>query len=148
MIKIGNCYLSESQIAAIQPSADGTRADVHLVNGGVLTVKVLEDDLRDLLGRTGIMQVVSAAEPLVMSPSEEFELKSAYENGCLFVAKDKNGQVFAYKEKPQRGKIDWACASDLYSPFRLRGDFDFLSFEDEEPLDLDALFGGFPAEGE
>ncbi len=141
MIKIGECYFSRDQIAAIKPCADGENADVYLVNGAVITARVWTDEVQDLLGRAGILQVVSSVEDFSIPTADELALRSAYEAGCLFVAKDKNGQVFAYKGKPKRGKIDWMYSSDL-TPLRLRGDFDFLSFEDEEPLDLDALFGG------
>ena len=129
MIKIGRCFFNEDQIAAIQPLIDGRGADVYLVRGAVVSVDVEEDELPD-----------SAVEVLAFAPMENQELWLAYEDGFLFVAKDKSGQVYAYKERPEKEGCEWIYTGEGAGTKRLHGDFDCLSFEDEEPLNLYALF--------
>lgn len=142
MIKIGRSYFNESQIAAIQPSAAGDYADVYLVRGAVITEKIWEDDLQALLEEAGLLVSVPAADPLIISPVENAELWSAYEDGYLFAAKDKSGQVYAYRDEPEKGTGEWIYTGyEEAGTRRLHGKFDFLSFEDEKPLDLADLFG-------
>ena len=139
MIKIGRCFFNENQIAAIQPLIDGRGADVYLVRGAVVSVDVEEDELQELLEAAGLLSSDSAVEVLAFAPMENQELWLAYEDCYLFAAKDYNGQVFAYKRRPKKHSACWDD-SGSGKPRRLHGDFDCLSFEDEEPLDLDALF--------
>ena len=142
MIKIGRCFFNEDQIAAIQPLIDGRGADVYLVRGAVVSVDVEEDELQELLEAAGLLSPDSAVEVLAFAPMENQELWLAYEDGSLFVAKDKSGQVFAYKKRPpKKGQSEWLY-DGTDEPRRLHGDFDCLSFEDDEPLDLNALFSG------
>ncbi len=139
MIKIGRCFFNETQIAAIQPLIDGVGADVYLVRGAVVSVDVEQNELQELLQTAGLRSPASAVEVLTFAPKENQELWLAYEDGYLFAAKDNNGQVFAYKRRPEKYSACWDD-SGPGQPRRLHGDFDCLSFEDEEPLDLDALF--------
>lgn len=141
MIKIGRSYFNESQIAAIQPSAAGDYADVYLVRGAVITEKIWEDDLQALLEEAGLLVSVPAVNPLIIPPTENAELWTAYEDGYLFAAKDKSGQAYAYKEEPEKGTSEWIYTGEEAGTRRLHGEFDFLSFEDDEPLDLADLFG-------
>lgn len=140
MIKIGRCFFNEDQIAAIQPLIDGRGADVYLVRGAVVSVDVEEDELQELLEAAGLLSPDSAVEVLAFAPMENQELWLAYEDGFLFVAKDKSGQVYAYKERPEKEGCEWIYTGEGAGTKRLHGDFDCLSFEDEEPLNLYALF--------
>lgn len=146
MIKIGKCYFSESQIVAIQPSNDGRHADVYLVRGAVISVDVWEDDLPALLERAGLLSPGPAVEVLTFAPQECLDLKTAFADGYRFVAKDQTGQVYAYKQQPKKRGYEWT-ASEEAAARRLHGEFECLSFEDDEPLSLDALFSGGDAEG-
>ncbi len=146
MIKIGKCYFNGSQIAAIQPRNDGQRADVILTHGLVIPTDVLEEDLPALLRQAGLLPSAGAdVEILTFSPKEHQELLLAYKDGYLFVAKDKTGQVYAYNRPPIKRTYEWGTAEGTVAQ-RLYGEFECLSFEDDEPLSLDALFSGDDAE--
>lgn len=140
MIKIGKCYFNESQIAAIQPGNDGRNADVYLDCGMIISVDVREDNLPALLERAGLLSAGPAVEVLTFAPKEHQELWLAYDDGYLFVAKDQTGQVYAYKQQPEKRGYEWT-ASEEAAARRLHGEFESLSFEDDGPLDLEALFG-------
>lgn len=155
MIKIGDSYFNESQIAAIQPSTTGMHADVYLLRGAVISVDVERDDLQELLEDAGLLTSGFGVDVFTFAPGENQELWLAYEDGYLFAAKDKNGQVFAYKLKPKKRGAEWALSNGDLEARRLHGDFDCLSFDDDEPLDLVELFsfrdagedeGGFDGE--
>lgn len=141
MIKIGDCYFARSQIAAIQPSGMEMSGTVYLVQGSAVSVKVRADDLPELLAEAGLLYHAPAVDPIVLSAGEHQSLWLAFEDGYRFAAKDRSGQVFAYKKMPYKGTSEWGCAADAGDDVRrLHGDFDFLLFEDNEPLDLDAFF--------
>lgn len=140
MIKIGRSYFNERQIAAIQPNIPDDRVDVYLVRGAVISEEVHEDDLQELLERAGLLVNAPAVDPLIIPPTENAELWTAYEDGYLFAAKDQSGQVYAYSVRPEKQTQTWIDADGGKAPRRLHGDFDFLSFEDEAPLALHDLF--------
>ncbi len=140
MLKIGRSYFNESQIAAIQPSYAGDTIDVYLVRGAVISERIREDDLQEVLEAAGLLQFTG--NPLgvvVFTRSERDALFRAWEDGYLFAAKDRNGQVFAYSSLPGKFAACWDDHGDC-KPLRLIGDFDALSFEDDVPLDLTAFF--------
>lgn len=69
-------------------------------------------------------------------------MSARYEQGFRFAAKDQNGKAFVYSAKPTKGKESW-LNNDYESELRrLRGGFDALSFDDEEPLEISALLAG------
>lgn len=143
MVKIGRCYFNEAQIAAIEPNHRGAFARVYLVRGAVISVDVHEEDLQGLLERAGLLH--TAGEPVTMlefTVAEHDALWRAWEDGYLFVAKDISGQVYAYANRPTKHKQTWIDDDDDegLAPRRLPGDYVALSFEDDEPLDLLALF--------
>lgn len=140
MIKIGDSYFNETQIAAIQIGAMGMHADVYLIRGAVISVDVEKDDLQEILESAGLISYGPKVDPLDIPATESDELWAAYEDGYLFAAKDKNGQVYAYKEEPEKGASEWVYTGEEAGTKRLHGDFDFLSFEDEVPLSLHNLF--------
>lgn len=148
MIKIGRSYFNERQIAAIQPNIPGDRVDVYLVRGAVISEEIHEDDLQELLERACLLVNAPAVDPLIIPPTENAELWTAYEDGYLFAAKDKSGQVYAYKEEPEKGASEWIYTGEEAGTRRLHGEFDFLSFEDEAPLSLHNLFSSSDEEEE
>lgn len=141
MIKIGRCYFNESEIAAIEPDRDGDSADVFLARGSVIHVDVHEGDLQALLERAGILQTVGDPISLLeFSPVEHGALWQAWNDGYLYVAKDSTSQVYAYIGMPEKGRQTWRDSNSGEAPKRLPGDYSALSFEDDEPLSLAALF--------
>ena len=81
MIKIGRSYFNERQIATIQPNISGDHADVYVVRGAVISEEVHEDDLQELLERAGLLVSAPEVDPLIIPPTENAELWTAYEDG-------------------------------------------------------------------
>lgn len=147
MIKIGNTYFREDQIAAIRAEPEIDRIHVFLLSGQVVVEDADVDLLCGMLIDAGLFFTGDAVEVLAFAPSENLELRKAYDDGYLFAAKDKSGQVYAYKKKPEKGAGEWfGSTEEDYVSRRLHGDFECLSFEDDAPLDLVALFSGASTE--
>lgn len=153
MIRLGNVILSEDCIMAVQPATSKDLFDpkddfdgvfVHISNVGPILVKASMEETAKALERVGLLEPANAKaaeiEPWMMfTPGELDELRTRYEQGFRFAARDKNGKAFVYSAKPTKGKESWLnndCESELR---RLRGDFDALSFDDEEPLEISVL---------
>lgn len=156
MIRLGNVILSEDCIMAVRPAPhkdlfnpknDFEGVLVHISNVGPILVKASMDEAVKVLERVGLLEPANAKaaeiEPWVMfTPGELDELSARYEQGFRFAAKDQDGKAFVYSAKPTKGNRSW-LNNDYESELRrLRGGFDALSFDDEEPLEISALLAG------
>lgn len=73
------------------------------------------------------------------SDVRDYILKSLYENKYMFLARDKDGILNAYKDKPRKLSIGWIGDEvTWYRVFEVKGEniFDCVKWEDEEPLDI------------
>lgn len=138
----------EDAIAAIEPCANGEcgRFWVHLTaaaHGGSVAVSGMSDEeLSSALERAGLLPRRTPPPIAEMFLPEELEeLRSAFGDGYRFAGKDSNGQVYAYQEHPWKRGPEWVAPRfDAPRTRRLHGEFAPLSFEDDEPLELGALF--------
>lgn len=145
MIKIGKYYFAEDAIAAIEPYGSGLFR-VHLsgtADKSVVDVDgVSGEELDAVLEQAGLIPRQAVQLDAAMFPPEEIEvLRDALDFGYRFAGKDRNGQVYAYRSYPQKDAVDWLsldCGN--FKPRRLHGEFALLSFDDDEPLDLEDLF--------
>ena len=60
-----------------------------------------------------------------------------------YVAKDKNGAVFAYVSKPKKGDTGWFSTDwhRLFLPSYLQLEFNAIQWEDEEPTSREEILG-------
>lgn len=152
MVRIGNVFLEGTAVEAIVPEYLTQRTagkavtqgwDIHLAGGTVISLNVSEEELRPLLEEAGYQtSEPEQTENPQFTPGELEEMATAFRAGFLFVARDGDGKVFAYKGRPKKGKISWQhdVAKRLYQ------DYTAVSFDDPEPLDLTALFTAGVAE--
>lgn len=77
-----------------------------------------------------------------MFPPEEIEvLRDAFASGYRFIGKDLSGQAYAYRNRSNKDAVELVSLGlGNLKPRRLYGEFALLSFDDDEPLDLGALF--------
>lgn len=148
MIKIGDVYLDEASIQAIMPGASAPLCSdpakrrnysIYLATGKVIIVTTSDDELQQLLISAGLLQRPDTFAADGKFTAEELEeLSAVFRLGYRFAARDHDGKVFAYKGRPVKGKCTWQHDEAK----RLYRDYDALSFDDAEPLDLAALFVG------
>ncbi len=68
----------------------------------------------------------------------EEEILKAIDPAFEFVARDKYGKMFVYRQKPRKTEDRWASNS-IYTQLPLPSLFDWIRFEDEEPWCIDDL---------
>lgn len=151
MVKIGNAYFAEAAIEAIVPEwlteRGADRAvmhnsyDVHLANGNIVTAETTEDEVAAVVNLLGLLVPEELEEPeLEFGQDELEELALLFQAGYRWAARDCDGKVFAYKDKPEKGNVSWK--GDEFQ--RLYHDFGTIMFEADAPLDLTKLFTGVP----
>ena len=151
MIKIGNTYFAEDAIEAIVPEWVTDRRsdrevvhssyDVHLASGNIVCAKATEEEIAAvaaLLNLATVEEMSGEVEEITFEAEELEELRDLFAAGYKWAARDRDGKAFAYKDKPMKGNVSWQG----YEVKRLRHEFEDLSFENEEPLDLTKLFVG------
>lgn len=150
MVKIGDTYFAEGAIEAMVPRQSMDLCpgfngnyipvcDVHLANGSVVTAKATEDEIAAAVALLGLLAPPEEPET-DLEPEELEELAALFGAGFRWAARDRDGKVFAYKDKPTKGRSCWQ--SDEHQ--RLHHDFDGIAFDDHAPLDLTKLFTGVP----
>ena len=72
-----------------------------------------------------------------LTANEELELRYMQALGYKWIARDKTGEVFAYKTKPYRENVCFGCENNDYVPCSL-GEYEELDFE-TKPLEIDKL---------
>lgn len=149
MIKIGNTYFAENAIEAIVPECVTDRRsdkkvvhssyDVHLASGDIVCVKATEEEIAAvtaLLNLATVGEVSDESEEGAFKAEELEEFRTLYDDGFKWIACDRDGKAYAYKDKPVRGYAYWQG----YEAKRLGHELKALSFGDATPLDLTMLF--------
>lgn len=149
MIRVGNAILNEDLVAAIRPvDEDGMLVPeeasvlvvVDLAGGQEIGVHATMAEVRQALEQAGVLDVERAVLQLALKEKEIKVLRTIHRENFHFVARDADGKLFAYTAKPSKGKRTWMNDDETSTVLRIRAEIDCLSFEDEEPLDLDMLF--------
>ena len=68
----------------------------------------------------------------------EEEVLKAIDPVFEFIARDKYGKMFVYRQKPRKMDNTWASKS-IYTQLPLPSLFDWIRFEDDEPWRIDDL---------
>lgn len=77
-------------------------------------------------------------KPIKLTRFEYKYLKVAKENGYNFIAKDGDGRLFLYKNKPFKSLDEWIVASKDCCRI-LDSLFKFVKWEDEDPWNIDNI---------
>lgn len=90
-------------------------------------------------------QLYTPAEPdppIEMSDLELGFLMQADDEGYKYIARDRNGQLFAYKDEPHKDGPEWMTYAPAAEPERMCDElFDFVDFDDDEPTKIAELLG-------
>lgn len=146
MIKIGHAWVDMNAVSAVCENRSEPGWSLFLNSGRIVGLPdVTEADVIQALERCGLSEEDGENPPASFSEAEYAELHRAYVDGYFWAAQDSNGHTYAYTEKPEKGSFAWR--SEAAGILRLKaGDYDALSFEDAEPLELAALFAQEDAE--
>lgn len=139
MIKFGDIYLNEDYVEAVAPRPGGGDAyDAVLASGRVVGFIATREDVQAAFG---MMSNAFNEVVIELSPAEIDELRRVKSAGACYIAKDKNGRVYAFHGKPQKCGGYWEDVPGD-DTFVLRGHYTAVSYDDEEPCRIDDLLGG------
>lgn len=153
LIKIGSALINPEEIAAISPSLNdynsagemATMIHFEFRNGGSIWIDATMDEAEAALIDAGVVTDLTAEQEADESPipplhDEELakltELASA---GYKYLARDKDGSLYAFGHKPEYGGFYW---EDPQRDPALQVDgLTFISEDDEEPAEISSLLG-------
>lgn len=148
MIRVGGAILNENFIAAICPVNDdgiivpaevATLTVVSLSSGEKIAIEAPMSEACGALERVGYLESATAFLPNSFAPGELDELRTKYEEGFRFAARDDDGKAYAFSAMPTKGKASWINDDDVSTVIRLYNDYLALSFSDAQPLDIGSL---------
>lgn len=144
LIKIGNALVDPNEIAVIQPDRtkrlsdddNSTHIFIELRNGGSIRIEAAMDEAEAALIDAGVMTDLTADHDPVL-PLTDAEVEKLYElesDGYKYLARDKDGKLYAFLHKPKYGGFYWDDP-DLVPALQVDG-LSFVSETDEEPTEI------------
>ena len=135
MIRFGDVYIAEDQIAAVYPSkTEEEKVWVALKCGRSIYCSVEMLEVERALADAGLLRLADL-EPGDMTLIVLEDLADA---GFLYIARDENGALFAYEGMPIRGEATWQSAAQS-APIPEPVFQGHVSWEDAEPSDVHLL---------
>lgn len=143
--------LDEMNTAILDTSVLDNRTMLKLeMRGGIRTTidrgadpELVFNVMVDALAEAG--QLYTPAEPdppIEMSDLELGFLMQAVDDGYRYIARDENGQLYAYQGKPRKDGPEWMTDQIEEKPERMCEElFDFVDFDDAEPTKIADLLG-------
>ena len=143
MIKLGDAYFDEASITAIIPCDANGCYIVHFDRGGFYQWIASAAEVQRRLEEVGLIESEPQAVFPEFPPDEIGLLATALDQGYYYAAKDSTGQVYAYRDLPEKGTRCWnAVTDDGRQTLRLHGEFAALSWDDECPLNIAVMLEG------
>lgn len=142
MIQIGNAFVSEDAIEAVfpaQPEFAGNAEVVICINlrsGLQLTTEASYLEVMAALTSCGLLRVEDPAWNF--SEDDRRRLINLDTCGYVWIARDADGKLYAYKCKPVRngGYWDTAGGSGAGAGLHLKADFESIDISVDEPLHI------------
>lgn len=154
LIKIGNALVDPNEIAVIQPDRNerlsdydkSTRILIELRNGGSIWIEASMDEAEAALIDAGVVTDLTDDPPQdeetapALSAFEIEELCKLYENEYRYMARDKDGKLYAYRRKPEYGGFYWSDPGPGGAgALQVCDGFEFIGEDDSEPTDISEL---------
>lgn len=147
LIKIGSALIDPEEIVAIMPDLgekamtheEGPHIRIDFKSGGSVWIDSTMDEAEAALIDAGVVTDLPADHDPV-PPLTDAEVKKLYglkSDGYKYLARDKDGMLYAFQHKPKYGGFYWDDP-DLAPAMRVDG-LSFVSEEDEEPTEICSL---------
>ena len=151
LIKIGSALIDPDEIAAISPYSDetlsalekATHVCIVFKQGESLWIDATMDEAEAALIDAGVVTDLTAGKDEddlagLMLPDEEIQkLKELYSADYRYLARDKDGSLYAFRNRPEYGGFYWDDP-EREPALRIDGR-SFVSAEDEEPTEISSL---------
>lgn len=141
MVRIGHAWVDMNAVSAICEIRGESGYSMFLNSGRIIGLPdVTEAEVIHVLEACGLIEGdAPAIDMTVFTVDELAELEETFRHGLRWIAQDSDGKTFAYETKPEKLSGAWA-ATDNFACRLKAGDYDALSYEDAEPVDLKAVF--------
>lgn len=149
LIKIGSALIDPSEIIAIKPHPDDyLKINVILRNTFSILTDASMDEAEAALIDAGVVTDLTDDPPQdeeaapALSAFEIEELCKLYENEYRYMARDKDGKLYAYRRKPEYGGFYWsdpAPSSARWVQVCDFAGFKFIGEDDSEPTKISEL---------
>lgn len=149
LIKIGSALIDPSEIVAIKPYPDDClKICVILRNTFSILTDASMDEAEAALIDAGVVTDLTDDPPQdeeaapALSAFEIEELCKLYENKYRYMARDKDGKLYAYRRKPEYGGFYWSDpgpgGAGALQVCDFAG-FKFIGEDDSEPTEISEL---------
>ena len=149
LIKIGSALIDPSEIIAIKPYPDDyLKINVILRNTFSILTDASMDEAEAALIDAGVVTDLTDDPPQdeeaapALSAFEIEELCKLYENEYRYMARDKDGKLYAYRRKPEYGGFYWSDpgpgGAGALQVCDFAG-FKFIGEDDSEPTKISEL---------
>lgn len=141
LIKIGDCWVDPQEIAAVrdlfEPGDESPALQVVLRNTGEIMIGATMDEAEAALIDAGV--IADPAEDDGVPELTEDEVKALtalHDDDYEWLARDGDGKLFAYADKPTRTGDIWQSAS---ATVMVNAPFVFIKADDAEPWSIPFL---------
>lgn len=156
LIKIGSALIDPEEIAAVSPYSDetlsalekATHVCIVFKQGESLWIDATMDEAEAALIDAGVVTDLTDDPPQdedaapELSAFEIEELCKLYENEYRYMARDKDGKLYAYRRKPEYGGFYWSDpgpgGAGALQVCDFAG-FKFIGEDDSEPTKISEL---------
>lgn len=132
LVKIGDGWYDPEKVVGIYPEAYGEAAVLLRGVAARILLGCSIDDAQEDLIAAGLIADPRATTAPRLTPDEEAELQHLYALGFSWIARDADGKLYAYGDRPKLDGVYWT-AFDATSSHRMQGDFDFVDAPGQQP---------------
>ena len=158
LIKIGSALINPEEIAAISPSLNdynsagemATMIRFEFRNGGSIWIDATMDEAEAALIDAGVVTDLTADQeaddphqPLLFD-EEVKRLHELTSEGFEYLARDRDGRLWAFRQKPEFDGFYWAYPETDLDDVRMVIGFNFISEDDKEPTAINSLISRQP----
>ena len=142
LIKIGDAWIDPEEIAMINDSYDShleaqPQICIHLRHGSGTWIHSTMDEAEAALIDAGYIEnpYPEEDEPPELTEEEREVLSGLYDRDFEYLARDADGKLYAFRDKPEKDGAYWNSAEGDRAE-RIDEDFDFVVYEDEKPWSI------------
>lgn len=148
LIKIGSALIDPNEIIAIKPYPDDdcVKICVILRNAFSFLIDATMDEAEAALIDAGVVTDLTDEPPQdeetvpALSAFEIEELCKLYENEYRYMARDKDGKLYAYRRRPEYGGFYWSDPGPGGAgALQVCDGFEFIGEDDSEPTEISEL---------
>ena len=131
LVKIGDGLFDPGEVVSVYPAGSCT-SRLILRNGAECPVRGAFDDVTEDLIDAGLFPDPEVSTGPHLTTEEAEELRHLYALGFTYIARDKDGKLYAYSDLPKKSGAYWT-GPDFGDQKRMTGAFDFVDAESEKP---------------